>query len=439
MIESFIKTYTYDNNEIQRVQAVTLDSFEQLHFMFPKGDERTFEGIVNLYRNFIVPKAPYVFGRLILIYLPEEECRLSPGDVRVNSKGRLIYRSREAQTFCENLIARNRLAVVCGRLMHTKILPVGNALGYLSESLPAAGVRVNSNFFVMDCFDVASPSDKIGAPIGLAAENGKVLNPPAFGREAFLVHHSGHVEIRTLNLSELSFVINGCEYSELSGNAAIYERPSACHISSLSKGLFIVIVGCRVKAVFRSGGFTVPCSGFVLRIKGSSAAAADIHEGDTVEFKGLEDIRFGVQVGNSIIINGRKTTGFISRFYNIYRSLGMRAYPPSLYPLDYDSARAPRIALGAFADGKPCLLWAEGPKKTGYVIGEQSCGASLKEMADIAEDLGIVNAVNLDGGGSAQMLVNGERLLEVSDRNPENGSVQERAVPLGIYADEIQS
>ena len=53
-------------------------------------------------------------------------------------------------------------------------------------------------------------------------------------------------------------------------------------------------------------------------------------------------------------------------------------------------------------------------------------------MADIAEDLGMVNAVNLDGGGSAQILINNQRYLRISDRNKKDNSDAERLVPLGL-------
>ena len=77
------------------------------------------------------------------------------------------------------------------------------------------------------------------------------------------------------------------------------------------------------------------------------------------------------------------------------------------------------------------LLWAEGAAKFGYVPGQGSCGASLKEMAEICADVGMVNAVNLDGGGSAQILLRNRRSLKISDRNPDT-SEAERPVPLGL-------
>jgi hypothetical protein len=150
-----------------------------------------------------------------------------------------------------------------------------------------------------------------------------------------------------------------------------------------------------------------------------------------VTYHGLEDVVFGIQVGNSIVKNGIKTEKFLSKFYNI-RHLEPVAYPPSLYPMDFDHARAARIALGADKRGKPMLLWAEGAAKFGYEKGKGSCGASLAEMAEICADVGMVNAVNLDGGGSAQILLNNQRALEISDRNREDGSEAERPVPFGL-------
>ena len=52
-------------------------------------------------------------------------------------------------------------------------------------------------------------------------------------------------------------------------------------------------------------------------------------------------------------------------------------------------------------------------------------------MADICVSCGMVNAVNLDGGGSAQILLGKKRLLEVSDRKGD-GSQSERPVPNGL-------
>ena len=99
--------------------------------------------------------------------------------------------------------------------------------------------------------------------------------------------------------------------------------------------------------------------------------------------------------------------------------------------MDFQNSRAARIALGADAGGNPMILWAEGAGKIRYTPGQDSCGASLSEMADICEAVGMVNAVNLDGGGSAQMLLSNQRSLQISDRKDDRSEC-ERPVPLAL-------
>jgi exopolysaccharide biosynthesis protein len=67
----------------------------------------------------------------------------------------------------------------------------------------------------------------------------------------------------------------------------------------------------------------------------------------------------------------------------------------------------------------------------GHTAGVDSCGASLADMARICTALGMVNGVNLDGGGSAQILVNNKRSLMISDRNTDF-TESERPVPMGL-------
>ena len=149
-------------------------------------------------------------------------------------------------------------------------------------------------------------------------------------------------------------------------------------------------------------------------------------------YSGLQEYVFGIQVGNSAIVNGIKTEQFVSSFHNFLSPL-TNAYPPSMYPLNYRKDRAPRIVLGADMDNKPVILWFEGAGKFGYQAGKDSCGASLSEVASLCETIGLYNAVNLDGGGSAQILLNGERELMMSDREPVHFSEQERGIAMGLY------
>lgn len=80
-------------------------------------------------------------------------------------------------------------------------------------------------------------------------------------------------------------------------------------------------------------------------------------------------------------------------------------------------ARHPRTAVGARHDGVLLFLVADG-RAPG-----RSHGASLPELQEILLELGAVDAVNLDGGGSTTLVVEGRVINHPSDRagERENG------------------
>lgn len=80
----------------------------------------------------------------------------------------------------------------------------------------------------------------------------------------------------------------------------------------------------------------------------------------------------------------------------------------------------PRTAMGYTADGKLIILVVQG-RMPGVAEG-----ASLTQLAKLLLDLGCVEALNLDGGGSSSMLVNGRETIKPSDKEGQ------RAVP-GVF------
>jgi hypothetical protein len=301
---------------------------------------------------------------------------------------------------------------------------LGDLPGYMTATEPSARMKVNANFFIMDRFDCATIYDQVGTPFGLCVKDGEVRNPPLYGREALLVRKDGDVSVESMDVKQLTIEVGGKRYTH-GENAAIYTRPQRQRTPG-GKRKKLVIIGNRVAAVCQ-GAVDIPASGFVL----CPDSPCKIRPGDSVTYHGLEDVTFGIQVGNSIVRDGIKTEAFLSKFYNI-RRMEPVPFPPSLYPMDFNGARAARIALGADKNGKPMVLWAEGAAKFGHTPGKGSCGASLKEMAEICADMGMHNAVNLDGGGSAQILLKNQRSLCISDRNPKDFSETERPIPAAL-------
>jgi hypothetical protein len=70
----------------------------------------------------------------------------------------------------------------------------------------------------------------------------------------------------------------------------------------------------------------------------------------------------------------------------------------------------PRTAMGYTSDGRLILLVVEG-RNPG-----KAEGATLGHLAAMFQQLGCVEALNLDGGGSSCMLVNGKNTIQPSDK-----------------------
>jgi len=441
-MRSDTKVYTYPNGEIQRVQLVHLDDWSELDFWKPKPTEHMLSCVADIYEKYLVPACPWIFGNMVLFRLPEnvevpfsreteygtvgDDLTAASAALRKGvkvSKGKPVFLNSQVETFWKKLEERNCIRIVRGKLPVTTIIPVGDQAGYMTATEKGAKLKVNASFFIMDRIDCATVYDQVSTPFGLRVKDGTVESPPLFGREALLVREGG-VCVEPMDVRDLELVIGGKTYKH-GRNCTIYSRPERKHTPG-SKGTKLVIIGCRVAAVSHGRHVDIPASGVVLCLPD----IVGIQPGAQVIFRGLEDVRFGIQVGNSIVRNSEKTMRFLSRFYNI-RALQPIPFPPSLYPMDFAKSRAARIALGADAKGRPMLLWAEGAGKLRYTPGKDSCGATLADMARICSNLGMVNAVNLDGGGSAQILLSNRRSLRISDRNPDDTEA-ERPVPMGL-------
>lgn len=437
-MKSRILKIDYPNKDIQKVQIITFDDWNKLHFLSPVFNERAFEQFVYIYRNNMVDAFPFIFGNVVLFYLPDDFSfdydideekygkitdELTRATILLKEGVRFInkqphFLNNTSKELYEYLEERGCLKTAFGKLNTTKIVPVGKKAGFLTETHKDAALKVNSSFFIMDFIDTATVFDQVGEPFGLMVKDGKIISPPLYDREALIVRND-KVEIRKLSLSALRIFIND---EEIQGTT--YCRPQFRITPKGNKD--VVIIGSKVVCVKNNGNTEIPASGFVIKVNED----VNVNPGDEVIYSGMEEVSFGLQVGNSLIIDGKKTERFISRFYD-FKKPGI-SYPPSLYPLNFRKSRAPRIALGADKDKRPMIIWAEGAGKYGHEKGKESNGVSLKEMSEICQMADMHNGINLDGGGSAQILLKNSRKLKISDRDRYSFIEKERAVPIGL-------
>ncbi|MEK3713806.1 MULTISPECIES: phosphodiester glycosidase family protein [unclassified Paenibacillus] len=82
-------------------------------------------------------------------------------------------------------------------------------------------------------------------------------------------------------------------------------------------------------------------------------------------------------------------------------------------PLKWQLApkRAPRTIIGNYKDNQLLILVADGYNENG------DSGATLAELQDKLYNLGVIDAYNLDGGGSSSMIFRGKVINKPSDGN----------------------
>ena len=102
--------------------------------------------------------------------------------------------------------------------------------------------------------------------------------------------------------------------------------------------------------------------------------------------------------GGPLLINeGEFTDSFVEELFNGPSGIG-------------PDSNQPRTAVGVTSDKKMIIFVCEGRGMTEGVYG-----LTTADVANVLLDLGCVEAINLDGGGSSCMLVNGKETIKVSD------------------------
>lgn len=449
-MERQVVTDAYSSGEVQHYEVVSGFSWDDVSFVSGHCTPEAVASLAALYRTFIIPKAPRRYGTLCFCHVPEDipvpvsfvartedgvfydrqalvahhVSRLMACGVVTAREGVLYSADPAVDDFFHLLSVAGYLVLAQGAAESLLYLPVSSLIDFPSRieenrriRTGASTVVSNAHFFLMEVSDLESPYDVLGVPFGLAVKDGVVTQPPLNHREALLVDRRGRARIGFPDVTDLRVVIDGREYRD-GLNCWFYSRPE-CRVTPPCDGVAVLVVNNRVVAVKPGGTAVVPMAGFIIQIN----EKIDIDDA-SVAYRDMEDCAFGVQVGPAMVDDGMLIDYHRCPFYE---GKGV-AYPPTVFSLPYDSVPAARMGIGV-RDGEPLLIWAEGAGKLGYRKGEESPGCVLPGFARYCDRTGIQNLVNLDGGGSAQIVSDGRRLLKISDRRRETNEEMERPVP----------
>ena len=416
------------DGNIQRFLTVSGFGWNDIAFTQAPFRSDFIKSLAQLYRVAIIPKNPTEAGHLIFFHVPDtvdtaSMPRTIGGVTYYDATANLAAWIESGDPKSESLLNAVIKAGFCdtadGSGAGARAMPVSNRFGCVSDAAKAHDIACNAHFFLMDTFDALSPYDLFGTPYGMTVQKGTMILPPLHHRPALVVDTDGKTRIAHPELTEVSVTIDGKTYVH-GKNCLFFERPDT-EMTPPCSGSALLVADGRVIASKKGGAVRVPMGGFAIQTE-KPVAVSDPH----CSFQSDTPYAFALQVGPAMTENGKPAVDFSGCPFCEFGK--MTAFPPTVYPLSWDGGRAGRIVLGADKDDLPVLIWAEAASIHGHVKGKESPGCSLKEMAAYCARIGLQNSVNLDGGGSSQLLVNGERFLHLKDRTADNREA-ERPVP----------
>lgn len=212
-----------------------------------------------------------------------------------------------------------------------------------------------------------------------------------------------------LTIGDFRLPIDGINIPVRSGKAVLYT--SAFHKSTLSAvgTLEILILGGHVVAVRKGGDSVIPEGGYVYGISSDNPSfSLPFSTGMNVKLShkiGLLDERFEDRATTTEEVAFWQECDYIMSGAPLLIQNGTMTEEFSHDSLKDSILNAlhPRAAVGVTAGGEWLFVVVEGRQPLA------SIGMSVVEVAELMEDLGCVDALNLDGGASCQLLVEGQQ------------------------------
>jgi hypothetical protein len=265
-------------------------------------------------------------------------------------------------------------------------------LGRTSEAARRSGavVAVNGGYYT-----------GTGDPLGCLIVDGEIISEPVSGRTCAAITADGQLLFDTARLEASAsteagqVTINGVNRRRGSDEIILYRPAHGPTTQANAFGAEVVVSGGTVQSVNDGRGNTaIPTDGFVLsgHGRGRQQLISTFKPGDRAGLQARllaisgdarwEGVRYAFGGGPRLLADGRYVGG--ERFTNTF-----------------SDRRHPRTAVGRLPDGRVVLLVVGGRQPY------HSVGMSLIEMAGLMRQMGVTDALNLDGGGSTTLVVRG--------------------------------
>ncbi|MGE4588279.1 MAG: phosphodiester glycosidase family protein [Acidaminococcaceae bacterium] len=164
-------------------------------------------------------------------------------------------------------------------------------------------------------------------------------------------------------------------------------------------------IGVNGNLVLRPGSLVLSGHGRSAEFLKNLKVGSRVEIKQTLEKKEADKAKYVIGAGPLLVSNGKADVTAVKE----------------QFPADIAVGRAPRTAVGLKADGSILLVVAEGRSKV-------SAGLTLNELADYMVKLGAKEAMNFDGGGSSEMVLNKKVM-----NTPSDGSERPVRAGLGVF------
>lgn len=263
----------------------------------------------------------------------------------------------------------------------------------MAEDVQAVAA-VNGSYFALN-----------GEILGLLKLDGQIVSTTTLARTAVGILPGGKVLIDLVDYTGLvtlpdgrKIAISGVNHERGADELMLYNDYFGPSTATNSFGVDYVVVGNKITAINRSGNTPLTPDSIVLSAHGNAAKALEgLRVGDTVAItqtlgKAWDETKYALGAGPRLIKAG-----------SVFLTTKLEEFGS-----DVAGGRAPRTALGLTKTGHILLVVVDGRQAA-------SIGQSLLELALFLQELGAVDAMNLDGGGSSEMVINNKVVNSPSD------------------------
>ncbi|MCK9225834.1 MAG: phosphodiester glycosidase family protein [Candidatus Muirbacterium halophilum] len=274
-----------------------------------------------------------------------------------------------------------------------------NSLTYIAEKYNAL-IAINAAFYNV----------KTGRPLGTVIINHKIVCLPVYRRSVLCFTDNNDYfitvpDIKTeFMLKNKKFTIDSINQPYYMGKISLFTPEFGSSTKTEKNGIELSISSDKIVEISSKNAY-IPPDGYVISVHDPDNmdffSKAGIFDKVSIEFfpgEEMKNVRYAIGGGPTLIKDGK---------------LHITAIEEKFKP-DVVFYNAPRTAAGINKEGDLCLITLDGRQK-GY-----SSGMKLKDFADFLYSEGYYQAMNLDGGGSSTLVIDGKLINRPSDGRQRN-------------------